>query len=1677
MSSSTPTVKDLYKVITSDFTTYLTTERSQEQDPPRETIQHYLDRFIRSNVTGQQNQGSTPATPSSAGGHLSSSATPALGNLSSGVGAALGASPSVAALSTPTTPIAGGISSSTAAGQRHANELWYQSLTNNAALQHSSSLPFAFHRLRQASGSAASPINSMPPLQNGSATGSPIIGGGAATTTPGNLHPIASGQATPILGANASLPSSPSVHSSSTPFAASNSTNTSLAAQRFSAHLITLYTQHGIDNAPISSIATRMLVYLTHLLPFLTPRLIITDWWDRLIEPTLQGEIKLEKEALKACRDLVTECMIRDNILDNQRSGNGSLLVAGDEEGQLDMSLTKVAMPIPQFVLRQYIITAHKLNRRLEDADRKEREVHVDGVSGGSWLKTNTSTQGHAGHGLGSSGLGFTTSSSNTHSTAQLRSEYPAVYHDMEKQHQLHSNARTVIRRKKDILFKNLETILFSYGSGVGRVKDFFSCLYTYFVGARFRAEVLGLLCQYIRRQSFDEFDDEHTNTGLAITDGSKVARDEHNKSSLPEDIEFEDISLYSHGIRWRRYGPSLLGGTTEGAPDPTAIFSFLYGLFPCNLLEFLHSPRKYMRQVFSPSGSPKQGSEPRLGEEDTSTKSPDGMSTQDAIDKGLYIDEDLLKSRVQPLLKRHSLHPDLLTLTTEQEIVDKTRWQKLEPMEIVAMCVGLDVWSAGGLYGMGPVLKSIEDDSRGALQDDTDYETDDNETLATRPQSPRRMSESLSELSPKNSNQYLQPQARTSVESLGSEGSADTPIEILAQEDFFGPRAPKESQPQFLPQTSVPFHPRNHAGAAGVASPRVRTKSREVKMSQILKNFATLRGLDYEEFMAEAQNGRTLGPNITLKDRRPSLRISSESNPAPSTSTTTTPAAGGKEYDNIPLEDSMALTTQVEACQDSSFHPATMASLVLQNQEFRKTILQLERDLLMAKNELNFELFLKQQHIQQISKVHRAHVLDASVEAERQNLYNTCRSLKAQLQETKLLLEKEKNELEKRKNKQTHWDTELKNKMQTFRDERKQLQFEVERLKQDIKDTRQAQEIQERLLTDERKGTFHLKNTIEDLSPKLKRMEEYEKRIEEMTRQLVLWESEQTKALEMQRQIEVAVGRWQNLRLLFAAEKEESRILRNKVSQQSQILDDMRIQLAMNEGHGAEDMPETPSMEYLSEERELGDHRLERVEETEIENRDSTNGRIVESDHDIDNGQGSKVNGGHVNQEERSVHRKSSNTLLSRSHATEMSWPTGFTRSNSSQQGFEHQRKAVAMQEFMAREKERWDRELQESHIKWSREALRNQQLEDRILELQGQLELARAIDVRQNATFSGGQGVHSSGNLGGGGNGNTGMDNGSGMHLINFPAQPQNVPCTTAMGSTSRMKIHDQFGGDGDTDDSGLSGMIGRYSNRHHDDADDDDDMNSNSNVRRSKSVNYATEDIAKSTALATGKLNSSQQFEPHSSTTSDTKGKGAKTKSKSRWLIPAALERAQTDQGPYGTVGGSGIGVLQAHLASATPNLSRQSSTSTSSSQRQRNIDTNMATRSGSSAAAARATAGGLFPPLFHKGSNMSHLSDGANSDVTSASDTSSITGGGTHSGIKSDDDVDSSGHGGAGSESQSTSGSGKKGTRVLTEKEIERRKERERQREIERARLLSGAGALADPTKMYRNVRMF
>ncbi|CAO3566720.1 unnamed protein product [Mortierella alpina] len=277
----------------------------------------------------------------------------------------------------------------------------------------------------------------------------------------------------------------------------------------------------------------------------------------------------------------------------------------------------------------------------------------------------------------------------------------------------------------------------------------------------------------------------------------------------------------------------------------------------------------------------------------------------------------------------------------------------------------------------------------------------------------------------------------------------------------------------------------------------------------------------------------------------------------------------------------------------------------------------------------------------------------------------------------------------------------------------------------------------------------------------------------------------------------------------------------------------------------------------------------------------------------------------------------------------------------------------------------------------------------------------------------------------------GQHGRDGGSGSSppLTHIPSRPQNVPHATATHSTaSESGVHDDTEG-ADTDDGGIgsSGMIGRYSRQRQETEDEDDLVAQRMRSTKRVSAQVSTESL-------------------------QSKGKGTRSsKSKSRW--PSILERAQTDKGAYTTsmhLGGNAPGFLdltrhpQTNRSQSSQQLSRKSGESSSTR-----------TTASSSSAAARAAAGGLIPVLDYP-RKMSTMSDGASSDMTTASDSS------TTASAQQQQQAGST----AGEESRP---GGKKGAKVKTKKEQER--------ERERIRMMSGVGPLVDPSKMYRNVRMF
>ncbi|KAG8993136.1 hypothetical protein FRB90_000779 [Tulasnella sp. 427] len=178
--------------------------------------------------------------------------------------------------------------------------------------------------------------------------------------------------------------------------------------------------------------------------------------------------------------------------------------------------------------------------------------------------------------------------------------------------------------------------------------------------------------------------------------------------------------------------------------------------------------------------------------------------------------------------------------------------------------------------------------------------------------------------------------------------------------------------------------------------------------------------------------------------------------------------------------------------------------------------ISSLQREVLLLRNELNFELWLKKQHLSHMGKLHRDRVTARSEEAERQNLYNRVRATTKMLQQARDELKSMKVESASAKAKQKEYVDYLQDKLTKHREEKKSWASEATELRGEVIEAKSMVEKQ-RAIMDETDNEwvpgvpsflrFNLQNQLDEVMPKVLQIREYEKKIEDMTKRQMMWD------------------------------------------------------------------------------------------------------------------------------------------------------------------------------------------------------------------------------------------------------------------------------------------------------------------------------------------------------------------------------------------------------------------------------------------------------------------------------------------------------------------------------------------------------------------------------------------
>ena len=120
---------------------------------------------------------------------------------------------------------------------------------------------------------------------------------------------------------------------------------------------------------------------------------------------------------------------------------------------------------------------------------------------------------------------------------------------------------------------------------------------------------------------------------------------------------------------------------------------------------------------------------------------------------------------------------------------------------------------------------------------------------------------------------------------------------------------------------------------------------------------------------------------------------------------------------------------------------------LEFQNQ----SMASLQREIMLLRNDLNFERYLKHQHLAHIGQLQRKFIKEATAEAETQNLLNTNKTLKARLAKANELYAQLKKETLTSRSQSKKWESELSAKVRSYKEDQKMWHSEEDSLRLDL--------------------------------------------------------------------------------------------------------------------------------------------------------------------------------------------------------------------------------------------------------------------------------------------------------------------------------------------------------------------------------------------------------------------------------------------------------------------------------------------------------------------------------------------------------------------------------------------------------------------------------------------------
>lgn len=613
--------------------------------------------------------------------------------------------------------------------------------------------------------------------------------------------------------------------------------------------------------------------------------------------------------------------------------------------------------------------------------------------------------------------------------------------------------------------------------------------------------------------------------------------------------------------IDWKRLDTHF-DTVSPPPPDAEKLFTFLYGIFPCNVIRFLRAPVDYLRKA--------------------EYESPFQADWDDILD------ETAVQNKAAPILRRHVVHPSLVDMDAESEISDKQRWRDHDAADITAECVCLHIgghsdepgaWLEGRRVSLVDHLPSMlnframsasttsamgmrDSHVQGALSAASARagNVDDGQT-PPRFYRKRSVSENLGNPASVGS-PLFEPSSATRRRDLSVQPGQQAGRTLLSS-----PRMLPFSQQSTLLGSDADIFLQNHVRlryglpVGGAKAERIGSDSQQGLLSRSssarshLRTFNAARANLTSSLMSPTLSQQQLHQGAQARDDL----VTSPVEPASATELDSPASAAearktrGRSFGDSPGPHSLAVSPNSGrmASESRTLDLLDSPALGMDNvpqtrtrlkEEVKQTIAYLKQENLQLRNELNYEIGQKDQMLRHIGRIHRDRIKDTVLEDERQNLYQTVRTLRAQLKSVRAAQERSKAEALTSKNRHASWENELNAKLKAFREEKKVWVNEVRQL-QIVKEDHEALIAKlEGQLHDNANEVFELRELCKRDAKKVEAIHEYEDKLHRLEDCLRMWDDDMRRFEKQRREMDIMASQYEELAMLLEATEEDQR-------------------------------------------------------------------------------------------------------------------------------------------------------------------------------------------------------------------------------------------------------------------------------------------------------------------------------------------------------------------------------------------------------------------------------------------------------------------------------------------------------------------------------------------------------